>query len=158
MQGRGGRASPAQLQQLPRESLRGREMGLAVGRFVASSVEDLAPRRELGAGIPDNTTGGGIWKIHSSTWIWAFQGTRHCLLWIVLACRLCQNPAKELPGSSSSAFTSVPRLAWPGARPLHCSQQSLWDVLLRSSLWSCAGAMPRTWDAQCVCPEVLASV
>lgn len=30
-------------------------MGLAVGRFVASSVEDLAPRRELGAGIPDYT-------------------------------------------------------------------------------------------------------
>lgn len=84
-------------------------MGLAVGRFVASSVEDLAPRRELGAGIPDNTTGGGIWKIHSSTWIWASQGTRHCLLWIVLACRLCQNSAKELPGSNSSAFTSVPR-------------------------------------------------
>lgn len=144
MQTQGGRASPAQLQQLPRGSLRGRDVGLAVGRFAASSVRDLAPRRELGAEVSDNTTGGGIWKINSSTWIWASQGTRHCLL-----CKLCQNLAKELPGSNSSTFTSVPTfgITRSSPAPSRAVECPAW-----SSLWC------RTGDAQCECPEVLGSI
>lgn len=158
MQVRGGRASPAQLQQLPRESLRGREMGLAVGRFVASSVKDLAPCSELRAEIPENTTGGGIWKIHSSTWIWASLGTRHCLLWIVLACRLCQNPAKELPGSNSSTFPPVPRSGMARSSPtppLPAEPVECPAVEQPLELHRCH---PQDVDAQCVCPGVLASV
>lgn len=69
----------------------------------------------------------------------------HCLLWTVLTCQLCQNCAKELPGSHSSTFTLFLGVAWPGAL-----QQSLSNVLQWSSLWSCTGAIPRTWDAVCV--------
>lgn len=155
MQAHGGRASPAQLQQLPRGSLRGRDVGLAVGRFAASSVRDLAPRRDLGAEVPDNTTGGGIWKINSSTWIWASQGRRHCLLWIVLACKLCQNPAKELPGSNSSTFTSVPTSGMAGSSPALLLQAEPVECPAWSSLWSCSGTGQ---GMHSVCPEVLGSI
>lgn len=68
----------------------------------------------------------------------------HCLLWIVLTCKLCQNPAKELPGSHSP--TSALFLGSCPAALLPAEQCPAVE------LHRCH---PQAWDAQCVCPEVL---
>lgn len=115
MQVRGGRASPAQLQQLPRGSLRGREMGFAVGRFVASSVKDLAPHRELGTEVPESTTGG------KST---AAPGPGLLRARSTASSASCSpaNCAKTLPRNSPAQRALLSPLflglAWPGAHQL----------------------------------------